>query len=392
MFSIIKEMPLMTALLLLVWLPAIIITLLHLFKRTDINFTAKVIWLLVGLIPILGLITYGVVNFKERKSIILTTFFAIVASAGISWYFISYMPKVNRRDVTQEQSLIKTPLGLIQEFQQNEDEANAKYINKAIELTGIVNAVETSEIGTIIFLQTGVDGTSLSCQLKTKEPVNTNANVTVKGILTGFIAGQLQLTEAVILSSNNTTVTQQPQPIASVTDTNKNNTTTVNTATQQPTPTVTYKSTSGKVQFFSETPAENIQATNTQIVSSITGNGNVVFAALIKGFRFENELMQKHFNEEGYMHSDKYPKAEFKGIIEEAEKIDFSKEGTYNVTAKGSLTMHGVTKPVTAKGTIVSANKTLKLNSKFKVHVQDYNIDGSDVADQIEITVECLYK
>ncbi len=45
--------------------------------------------------------------------------------------------------------------------------------------------------------------------------------------------------------------------------------------------------------------------------------------------------MQEHFNSD-YMESDKFPKASFKGKIQ--EQIDVTKDGTYPITVDGDLT------------------------------------------------------
>jgi hypothetical protein len=68
-----------------------------------------------------------------------------------------------------------------------------------------------------------------------------------------------------------------------------------------------------KIQFFSKTSVENIDAVNKEATSFLnTKTGDVVFAALIKSFRFEKALMEEHFNE-NYMESTKFPKSDFKG-------------------------------------------------------------------------------
>ena len=43
----------------------------------------------------------------------------------------------------------------------------------------------------------------------------------------------------------------------------------------------------------------------------------------MKGFEFEKALMQEHFNE-NYVEIDKFPKAEFKGIIDANDAVNYS--------------------------------------------------------------------
>ena len=149
----------------------------------------------------------------------------------------------------------------------------------------------------------------------------------------------------------------------------------------------------GKITFFSGTSVENIEAINNDVASVIDGkSGDVMFQVPIKSFHFEKQLMQEHFNE-NYMESDKFPKAEFRGKIDNAAAL--TKDGTYNVKASGKLTMHGVTRDVTTNGTVTVKGGVVTVNSKFKVKPADYGIKipsvvASKIAEQIEVTVNTI--
>ncbi len=135
-----------------------------------------------------------------------------------------------------------------------------------------------------------------------------------------------------------------------------------------------YFTKSGKINFYSNAPLEDITAVNTSAVAVLDArSGSVQFSILIKGFEFENEEMQEHFNEH-YMESDKYPKAEFKGQILNTSSINFKKNGNYAVQVKGLFTLHGVTKDIQISGTILVDGTTLKANSSINIQVADYNI------------------
>lgn len=399
MIEIIKELPLMIAIITISWLLVIGITLKDLFSRNDIESNKKIIWLLFGLVPVIGLLTYGFVNLKRNKNVLIATILAIVTSATAFWYFAIYEQKNNRTDVTNKQAVTKTATSFVQEFLTNEEAANKKYLQKdssVIEITGTVEKIEKDELGTILYLQTNIEGTTISCRLQDAANLATGNSVTIKGLFTGFLMGQIQLSECKIIS-NNATITaavveekaEQSKPKDSINNPAQTSKDTVAVTKPQA---KTFSSVKGQIRFYSKTPAEDIEATNTQIVSKITDKGAIEFAALIKGFRFENELMQKHFNEEGYLHSDKFPKSEYKGVITNFASIDFSKNGTHNVTTTGKLTLKGVTKTINAIGILVVRDGKIQLSSLFKLRVQDYNIDGSDVAEQLEITVSAEYK
>ena len=134
-----------------------------------------------------------------------------------------------------------------------------------------------------------------------------------------------------------------------------------------------YMAQNGEVSFFSKTPLEDIDALNKQVGSIInTTNNEVAVQMRVTNFVFPNKLMQEHFNE-NYLESDKFPSATFKGKIR--EEVDLKVPGTYAVTAAGSATIHGVTKSIELKGTIVSTGDQLSLNCQFDIKLVDYAID-----------------
>ena len=148
-----------------------------------------------------------------------------------------------------------------------------------------------------------------------------------------------------------------------------------------------------KVNFFSETPLEDIDAKNKSSVSVLdTKSGSLQFSLLIKGFEFDNEEMQEHFNED-YMESDKFPKAEFKGHVVNNTAVNYKKPGIYNVQVKGMMTIHGVTKEVQTNGTIKVDNDNLKANSTFNIALADYGIKipklvRDKIAKTVKVTVD----
>lgn len=155
-----------------------------------------------------------------------------------------------------------------------------------------------------------------------------------------------------------------------------------------------YSTKNGIVSFFSEAPLENIEAVSNVLNSFMnTTTGEVVFIVPITSFKFEKDLMREHFNE-NYMESDKYPQAIYKGKIN--EKIDFSKDGTYEVTCTGKLTIHGVEKERTEKGTLTIKGEKVSLESSFSVLVKDFNIEipklvFENIAETILIKVSSSY-
>jgi len=130
----------------------------------------------------------------------------------------------------------------------------------------------------------------------------------------------------------------------------------------------------GFISFYSHTPMEDIKGDNNQVVGILDiSTGEMVFQALIKSFHFDRALMEEHFNE-NYMESDKIPKSIFKGKITDLKSVDFTKNGIYNVTVDGDLTIHDVTNKISAKGTIEVVTGGINASSKFNIVPEDYKI------------------
>ncbi len=153
----------------------------------------------------------------------------------------------------------------------------------------------------------------------------------------------------------------------------------------------------GKVTFYSKAPLENIEAVNNEVTSMLdTKKGEIAFVVLIKSFKFKKALMEEHFNE-NYMESNTLPKANFKGNITDLSKVNFTTDGTYQVTVSGDLSIHGVTKKVEAGGTITISQGVINASSTFSVKVKDYNIKipslvENKIAETVDISIDCKYE
>lgn len=151
-------------------------------------------------------------------------------------------------------------------------------------------------------------------------------------------------------------------------------------------------STKSTTTFFSSALLEDITATSKKGKSAIDRNtGQIAFVVSIKSFEFAKSLMQEHFNEK-YMESEKYPKANFSGTIKGWE--DGKSMGS--ATAKGKLTIHGVTKEVSATGSVKFEKKKLIVIAKFMVKIEDYNVEVPSlmfqkIAEVVEVTINYEY-
>ena len=150
-----------------------------------------------------------------------------------------------------------------------------------------------------------------------------------------------------------------------------------------------YFTNAGFISFFSHSPLEDIKAENEQVLSVFDSKTNeLVIYVLMKSFIFEKALMQEHFNE-NYVESDKFPKAIFKGKV---NNIDINKTTAQSVNLVGSLTIHGKTNDVNTEAEFLFTKEVVKLKGTFDVLVADYDIRiPRTVINNIAKTIEISF-
>lgn len=154
---------------------------------------------------------------------------------------------------------------------------------------------------------------------------------------------------------------------------------------------------SGNIKFSSDAPTEKIEASNSKATSVLDiESGAIEWAVLIKAFEFKKALMQEHFNE-NYMESSTYPKATFKGVINNIDDINFQLDGTYIAQIDGKITLHGVTKELSTSATFTIIGEQVSATSQFQVLVEDYNIKipklvKDNIAKEVSISIAANYQ
>ncbi|MFM7016563.1 MAG: YceI family protein [Bacteroidota bacterium] len=159
-----------------------------------------------------------------------------------------------------------------------------------------------------------------------------------------------------------------------------------------------YLTRNAKVVFdaTTSTSPEKIEGVNNQGISVfVAQSGQYEFSIQMQAFEFEKALMKDHFNE-NYVETSKFPKAVFKGSIQDVAKVNFAKDGKYPVVVKGTMDLHGVKKEVTADGSLTVSGGKITAASTFKLLLSDYKVEipklvGDKVAKQATITVNATY-
>lgn len=156
----------------------------------------------------------------------------------------------------------------------------------------------------------------------------------------------------------------------------------------------TYVCKNARINLYSSAPIEDIEANSNSGVSVYNAaTGELDFSVPIRSLHFPKALMEEHFNE-NYMESDKFPKATFKGKIQ--EHPDVSKDGTYPITVTGDLQVHGGTQTRTITGNLKVSNGVVTMTSEFMVKCADHHIDIPQIvfhhiAESIRVRVSATY-
>ncbi|WP_299106046.1 YceI family protein [uncultured Winogradskyella sp.] len=155
-----------------------------------------------------------------------------------------------------------------------------------------------------------------------------------------------------------------------------------------------YLTKTGSLSFEASVPSFEEVAAKNNVVTAIlnTETGEFAALALVKAFRFKNALMEEHFNE-NYAESDDYPKAIFKGKIDDFDIAKLNELNT-EMLIYGSLTFHGVTKDLKSITlTLKLVDNTITLSGSFKVMVSDFKIEipkivKNKLSDEVSVAFE----
>ena len=152
----------------------------------------------------------------------------------------------------------------------------------------------------------------------------------------------------------------------------------------------------GVCDIFSETSFFTIEATNKKVASILdASNGEIVASTLMRSFKYQEALVEEHFNE-NYMESHLYPKGIFKGKITNFSDVDLGKDGTYPITIKGSLEFHGQTNSLTTQGELLVKGDVITGSTEFEVSLAAYKIKVEEkykdrIRDEIKIDLHFDY-
>ena len=121
-----------------------------------------------------------------KKLIIIVLILA--AGAGSYGYYLYTKPRSGASDM--KTAYVVDAKNLFAEFSTDENAANAKYLGKAIEVSGTIRSVETDDRGTMnVGIETNEMG-AVNCQFEKKDQMPDLAagkNIQLKGVCSGFL-------------------------------------------------------------------------------------------------------------------------------------------------------------------------------------------------------------
>src|ERR1044072_7096171 len=118
---------------------------------------------------------------QSRKKIVLTIILFIVI-AGIGYAF--YIWNKPQRNVANEKGIQITAVAIFDSFSNNEQAANASFLNKAVEVTGTVSDIKKNQAGeTVVYLKSADPVFGVNCTFK-QDPgaIKKESTITFKGI------------------------------------------------------------------------------------------------------------------------------------------------------------------------------------------------------------------
>jgi uncharacterized membrane protein len=127
-----------------------------------------------------------------KKPQIILTSLAFIGLMGFTAY--NYVMHGGARDLSTEDAIFTvSSKGIAQEFTNNIELSNKKYLEKAVEVKGIITAVNNKEV---------VIDNSIICNLKApNSSLKVNQPITVKGRVVGYddLMGELKLDQCFVI-------------------------------------------------------------------------------------------------------------------------------------------------------------------------------------------------
>ncbi len=135
----------------------------------------------------------------------------------------------------------------------------------------------------------------------------------------------------------------------------------------------TFMATDGYVEFVSTAPLLEFKGTSNNLAGLINLETKEVdffvdLASLDTGNRRRDRDMRQQ-----YLETEKYPFAEFKGML--TTEFDPDIEGEQPATVEGDFTMRDISRELTVSGSLEATDGGIRVRAGWTVKLEDFNID-----------------
>ncbi len=127
------------------------------------------------------------------RKIKMVTLFLILVVASMGLYIYLELYNKPHVDVSRSSPNISVDSSIIlKDFEDSEADANTKYLEKIVQVTGVISELNTNKGKTIVTISGQNTFGSIMCHLSPEENIKADhlkegQNITIKGICTGYL-------------------------------------------------------------------------------------------------------------------------------------------------------------------------------------------------------------
>lgn len=116
---------------------------------------------------------------KKSKLILLIVFILGIGSVGYGFYMYN-KPSIKISEETPE--VVISAKNLINDFSSNAESKNIEFLDKIIQISGVITLVESNSLSKIVILENGIKCEFSNLDLNLEK----GSEVTIKGLYTGY--------------------------------------------------------------------------------------------------------------------------------------------------------------------------------------------------------------
>jgi len=158
------------------------------------------------------------------------------------------------------------------------------------------------------------------------------------------------------------------------------------------------------VTFVSDAPLETMTGKSSKVSGGLTVDPADItktkgsFKVPVVSLRTDNDLRDEHLQGDGWLDAKKNPNIHLEiteVILGKKSSAELKPNKDTKVQVRGKFTAHGITRPVTANGTVKWSGNSLRIKADFTANLTDHDISVPSivrlkVANEIAVSVDLL--